>query len=159
MKPHFRNDLARGKNGEKAFAKLAALNGHILTATDGRSGDFVDSTGGKWELKTDSYAHDRTQNFFIERWSDWERKKPGGPFQAKEHGCTHFVYYFSNPGIAYVFLLDDLLAQLNKICLDAMTPVEIHNARWLTLGYKVPRNLLTPAFILNAKEKKPHGQV
>lgn len=147
---YFHKSLKAGKAGEIKFAKLAAENDWQLTATDGKSGDFLTTQGEKVEVKSDTYDHDATGNFFIEWWSDLDKLKPGGPLQAQLHGCKFFVYYFSKNNIAYVFDVDQLCKQLQSI--DLGRPIYIQNIKWRTSGYKVPRHLLTHIRVLKAKE-------
>lgn len=137
---HFGKSLRAGQAGEAAFIKLAAKHDIVLTATDGRSGDALDADGNKWEIKSDSYDADKTANFFIERYSNVAKLTNGGPWQAAEHNCKYFVYYFTANNLAYVFETDVLLQTLEEI--DMGKPVEVKNVRHCTIGYKVPRILL-----------------
>lgn len=146
-KHYFHKSLQVGKSGEAAFLKLFPH----LVPTDGRSGDFIDEHGHKWEVKSDQYDHNRTQNFFIEVFSSIEKGTPGGPGQALLHGCKYFVYYFQKNNIAYVFDTQDLVEQLKNI--DMGTPIEIRNIRWTTVGHKVPRRLLTPLKIVTTSKE------
>ncbi len=137
---HFAKSLKAGKAGELAFIDLAAEHNIELIITDGRSGDAIDDDDNKWEIKTDSYDADKTANFFIERYSNVAKLSNGGPWQAAEHNCKYFAYYFPTNGLAYVFETDVLLKRLEEI--DMGKPVEIKNARHCTIGFKVPRTLL-----------------
>ncbi len=144
-RPHFHKDLARGKAGELAVQKLWPE----LVPTDGRSGDFVLPDGSKVEAKSDQYDHDKTVNFFFEHYSDINKGKLGGPFQALQHGCSYFVYYFGSHNIAYVFDLVDLLKQIEEyIKFYNPRPIEVHNVRWTTLGYAMNRKFFKPLRIL-----------
>lgn len=136
---NFKADLERGLQGQIAFMRLFAN----LTASDGKRGDLTCPDGHKIELKTDSYDANKTANFFIERYSSIERGSPGGPWQAAQHGCKYFVYYFSLNQRGYVFAVDDLLKQLTAVE-SKLTPVNIRNKSWTTVGYKVPRSSLQP---------------
>lgn len=141
----FKKSLAAGQAGEKAILALWPE----LQPLDGREGDFVLPDGKKVELKTDSYSHDKTGNFFIEVYSDVDKGKVGGPAQADMHNCFYFAYFFPSHGICYVFETKKLLEQLKTVPLGR--PVEIRNVRWTTVGHKVPRTLLTPVFVLGQK--------
>lgn len=157
-RPNFARDLKVGQAGERAFIKLAAQHGIDLLQTDGRSGDLVDSTGGIWELKTDSYDHEATANFFIELYSDVDKGKLGGPAQALANGCQYFVYYFSANNIAYIFHTENLCRQVdNYIAMNSPKHVEIRNRSWVTLGIKVPRSSLVPVRVLSKKPVPPNG--
>jgi hypothetical protein len=151
MMHKFHKSLGAGKAGETAFLLLASKHGLELTQTDGRSGDFVDSTGHKYELKTDSYSHDKTENFFIETFSDVDKLKVGGPAQALAHGCKYYCYYFPSHQLVYVFDTANLLQQLSTL---KMGPVKyIKNVRWTTTGFAVPRKSLSPITILNGSKQ------
>lgn len=145
----FHKSLAIGKAGEAIILKLAADNGFILTATDGRSGDAVDQHGDKFEFKTDSYDMHATGNLFLEWYSNVDKGTPGGPMQALLHDCRYFVYYFSKNKVAFVYDTKDLCDQLQKI--DLGKPIYIKNIKWQTLGYKVPRAKLKELMIWSAK--------
>jgi hypothetical protein len=139
----FKTSLAIGEIGQKKLQELWPE----LVPTDGRTGDFLLPGGLKVEVKSDSYKHQDTENFFIERYSDVNKKTNGGPWQSAEHGCSVFVYFFVNDGIAYVFDLDKLLLRLAEICPTGL--IYIRNKGWTTGGYKVPRvKLLDIATIL-----------
>jgi hypothetical protein len=150
MKPKFHADLARGHKGEAAF--LARFPG--LMATDGKKGDLVAPDGSKIELKTDYYPMSKTVNYFIERFSSLETLSPGGPWQASKHGCDYFVYYYTVDKQGFVFKVADLVAQM-EVLEKTLTPVEVKNVRWTTLGYKVPRKLLIPYAVFNADGTSP----
>lgn len=144
---HFHKDLAKGKAGEAAFAKLCPK----LSRTDGRAGDFSTPDGVVVELKTDSYSMQATANFFIERYSSVDVGSPGGPWQAAAHGCKYFVYFYSTEGVAFVFDVQELIGQLEPL-LGTLKPVEIRNHRWTTVGFKVPREWLRPLTIIRTSE-------
>lgn len=147
MAHNFQASLKVGKAGETAFMALAANAGITLTPTDGREGDFTDEARHVWEVKSDSYDHQKTSNFFIERYSNVDKGTNGGPWQALEHGCTYFAYFFPLNGIAYVFKTVDLVEQLRVTPLG--TPIDIRNVRHTTVGFKVSRASLKPEFILD----------
>lgn len=133
-KVNFKTDLARGHLGEALFHKLRPE----LTRLDGRKADFVGPDGKTYEVKTDSYD---TSNFFIERWSDVEKQKAGGPWQSAEKNIDYFVYLFPKKGVGYMFAVPELLEQLNKI----QNPNQryVSNRAWITVGWLVPISSLT----------------
>lgn len=143
---NFQVDLKRGQQGELDFLKLFTA----LVGTDGRKGDIV-APDGKIELKTDFYPMTQTPNFFIERYSSIEVGSPGGVHQAKVHGCKYFVYYYTTAQTGYVFLVDDLIAQIEKLE-PTLKPVEVRNKKWTTIGYKVPREMLKPIAVFNSHD-------
>lgn len=144
----FHKSNKQGKLGE---ARIAALF-QGLVGTDGRKGDLL-LGDAKVEVKTDFYAHKPGGNFFIERYSDIAKGKPGGPWQAAEHGCAYYLYYFMNSDIGYCFKLDNLLGQLHALE-PSLSPVEVRNVRWTTVGYKVPHTSLVADFCFTHKAGK-----
>lgn len=134
---YFGKSLKAGQAGEKAFQALALAAGIALEATSGREGDFKDSNGDVWEVKTDSYDMNKTSNYFIEAISNANKGTKGGPYQAEEHGCKYFVYFFLANQTAFVFRTSDLLAQLLVTPMGA--PIDIVNVGHTTIGFKVPR--------------------
>jgi hypothetical protein len=137
----FKKDLARGHAGELAFHKLKPE----LTRLDGRGADFVDADGKTYEIKTDSYE---SPNFFIERWSDVDKQKAGGPWQSAEKKIDFFCYSFPKMGITYIFSVTSLLEQLSKIKKPNIR--RVLNKTWITVGW------LVPIVSLNADEVIKH---
>jgi hypothetical protein len=115
--------------------KLLRVEGH-------RKWDFDCTDGYAYELKTDTYSMHKSQNFFMERWSVLDKKKPGGPWQALENGADIFIYCFINNKTYFEF--KDLPALVDR--LDLLTEkqglVYIPNKGWTTAGYKVKRDSL-----------------
>lgn len=143
-----------GQQAELAFIALAAQHGIILTQTDGRKGDLIDSDDNTWECKGDQYDHDKTENFFIELYSDVDKGKPGGCYKALADGCKYFVYFFSKNNVAYVFETVDICRQFEQyLQLNKPKPVEVPNKSWLTIGFKIPRSSLVPLSVLKKKVK------
>lgn len=141
MKHNFKESLAKGKAGEALLLKLWPE----LVPTDGRKGDFMLGPN-KVEVKSDNYSMD-TGNFFMERWSDFLKQKPGGVWQALQHEANIFVYWYPKDKIAFIFDSVILKNALEDIIKD-LTPVQIPNVAWLTIGFKVPRQLLEPYFTI-----------
>ncbi len=141
-KHSFAKSLAIGKAGEALLLELWPE----LVPTDGRRGDFLLPSGDKMEVKSDNYDHTEFGNFFMERWSDFDRKKPGGPWQALEHGAPRFFYWFPKARIGYIFHTSELVELLEHLE-HTFEPKLIQNTSWLTVGYKVPRGLLKTIYI------------
>jgi hypothetical protein len=151
VKPNFKRDLEAGKSGEAAVQKLWPE----LVLLNGKGADAVLPNGELVEIKCDRYDHSKTSNFFIEYLGDIESGKLGGPYKAEQDGCEWFVYYFQNPGIAYVFNVHDLLYELQTyILVNNPSLVEIKNSRWTTVGRKIPRSALTPVSVLHSTPNK-----
>lgn len=135
MSANFRTDLARGQVGEALFHKQFPH----LTRLSGREADFIDeNTGATYEIKTDSRSLAATPNFFMERWSDLEKQKPGGPWQALGKGITYFVYMFPVSNAIYIFDTATLVTALEL--LESPNKRNIANRTWTTQGWLVPRS-------------------
>lgn len=137
--PNFKTDLNRGLVGQQTFAKLFAG----LKATDGKRGDFLLEDGSKVEVKADFYSMNKTQNYFMERYSSVEVGSPGGVWQAAAHGADYYAYIYVQNLHVSVWYVPELLAHLSKLE-PKLTPVNVKNAKWTTVGYKVARSLLNP---------------
>lgn len=151
---NFHSDLARGKTGETTFLLLF----NKLQPTDGRTGDFLTPGGEKLELKTDSYSFNKTGNFFIERYSSIEVLSPGGPWQAKAHGCKYFAYYYINEQVGWVWETDALVLALDSI-VGTLKPTEVKNRKWTTVGFKVPRTALQNLALFSFSKGGVYGNV
>lgn len=137
-KHNFARSLEAGKRGEELFASLHPK----LKRTDGRRGDFITPNGNIVELKTDYYSMAHTENFFLERWSDKAAKKPGGPWQALEHGVKKFVYFYVKDLVTFAFDAQKLVDFLDQTLHNYRT-CSIQNEGWTTEGVLVPRNAIT----------------
>jgi hypothetical protein len=152
----FNSSLNAGKVGETLY--FLANNGK-LEQLNGRAADFRDFvTGDLYEVKTDFYNFDKTPNFFIEKWSDAEKKKTGGPYRAQENGCKFFVYIFASHLKVFTFETDKLVERLNEIE-STLGVSEVPNTGWLTKGFRVNRELLKDLYVeseleVKLKEKK-----
>jgi hypothetical protein len=97
--------------------------------------------GKKLELKTDDWDHNKTENFFFERYSVWEKESPGGPWQSRKHSVDLFVYYFARNQVYYEFSdVKKLCKELERIVRrEKLGLVMIRNNGYNTAGYKVKR--------------------
>lgn len=143
---NFKSSLAKGQQGE-----LLLLNKlPFLVKLDGRRSDFVvgvdcalyglDFTQGETlELKTDYYQMDKTNNFFIEIWSDIDRGAPGGPMQAFQHGSTYWLYMYALNSKAFLFKTEELCKYIEAQDKNRWPSALVPNKSWTTMGYKIPR--------------------
>lgn len=139
----FKEQLKVGSRGEELFLKYYPEKIYIHPERDG---DFITEDGKKIELKTDDYNMDKTDNFFIERYSDLNKKSPGSVWQAKGHHCDIFVYYFVRHNTWFIFKdLDKLINRLEELT-KGKGMVYIRNKAWTTAGYKVKRDDLKDLF-------------
>jgi hypothetical protein len=108
--------------------------------------DFIDAQDKVIELKTDTYDLEATPNFFIERWSDVQNKKPGGPWQAHEKGVHVFVYLFIQNKTWFIFRdMPALIERLDQLT-EGKYAINIPNKGWTTQGYRVKRADLQDLF-------------
>lgn len=141
----FKEQNDKGKIGEKNFLKFYEPHFDKLEwlceAEDKTGPDF--RIGKKLvELKTDSYDMNKTDNFFIEYYSDEWKKTIGGPWQAREKGCDFFVYQFINHNYFVWFqLCDEFFAVLDEMRIKAGV-ARPPNPGYHSYGYKINRNIL-----------------
>jgi hypothetical protein len=133
----FKAQLKVGNRGEELFLERYPRKLEIFP---GKAYDFtVKSSRETVELKTDTYNIDKSDNFFFERYSDVNKKSPGGPWRAKKDKIDIFCYYFVRHNIWFEFR--DIPGLVKK--LDSLTKkqglIYIKNRGWVTGGYKVKR--------------------
>lgn len=132
----FKASLSRGQVGEILY--MNAHNGK-LEQLDGFKSDFkVIETGELVELKTDYYSMEKTPNFFFERFSDVDKKKPGGPHQAILNGSSLFVYFYVKDLVFFEFNTEKLIKVLDEL-IPSLRPTDVKNTSYVTRGYLVPR--------------------
>jgi len=144
------------KIGQKIEAEWLELMGqkfpeYDISKADGRSHDFVvTSPFGpfKLELKADSYSMYKTENVFIERWSVFEKEKPGGPYQSQINGVDLYCYYFSQQKIMLTSNVNKLIVTLDELELKDKDLIPIFNKGYTTKGWKVPRKALNDKNII-----------
>jgi hypothetical protein len=132
----FQEQLEVGNRGETLFARQYALLNPIKTQD--RKFDFVLNDGKLVEVKTDTYSMSRTENFFMEYFSNIDDAKLGGPWRAANDNVDYFVYFFLPQKTFFWFDSKKLVSYLDKM-LETYTPMRILNKGWTTLGYLVPR--------------------
>lgn len=139
----FKEQLEVGNKGEALFQKhyhspLVLIPEHYA--------DFKRVSDGKVvELKTDTYAMAKTPNFFIERYSDFSKKSPGGIWQSATKRVNVFCYLFIQDGTYFEFDLRALVKELTPIAdeIEAAGKFKwIRNRAWTTAGFAYPREKL-----------------
>lgn len=131
----FKTSLAKGKQGEALLLTVMPQ----LEPLDGKRSDFIHKdTNELYELKSDQYDMRNTENFFIELYSDLDRKKVGGPAQALEHHSKYWIYMFVKNRVLFIFETELLVRRIEKIK-SAYISINIQNATWTTTGIKVLR--------------------
>ncbi len=140
----FKDQLGVGDKGESLFALKYPRE---LAKYEGREYDFtVKATGQKLELKTDTYSMEKSNNFFMERFSDVTSQKPGGPWRADQDKIDIFCYLFAMNNTWFEFTdMPGLVKELERI-VKPRDFIYIKNKGWTTGGYKVNRKALEPFY-------------
>lgn len=138
--------LEVGDRGEQLF--MEKYPGKI-ELFPGREYDFTClDTGAKIELKTDTYNMTKSNNFFMERFSDVHKETPGGPWRAERDNIDIFVYYFVRHNTWFQFTdLPQLVERLNLLTTKNGL-VYIKNKGWVTGGYKINRDKLADLYTI-----------
>jgi hypothetical protein len=139
----FQDSKRQGAIGEAIFF---SAHSDILEKSPDLKADFLLSYNGEAiELKSDSYDLNSTPNLFLERWSNIEAGKPGGPWQAQANGSKWFVYFFPVNLIYYRFDVNQLVAHIDQNVAEYKTR-NIPNKTYTTQGYLVPRASLAELY-------------
>lgn len=140
----FKESLQKGQEAERIW--LAMLTKHcpeyVVEHSCGRKHDFIlYSPFGSFtvELKSDSHDMAKTKNIFIERWSDYDKKKPGGPYQSTKNNVDIYAYWHPKNKIMLTFSLSALIIKLGELKLKDKDLIPIFNRGFITKGWKVPR--------------------
>jgi hypothetical protein len=137
----WKTQFDKGMDGETLFQSI--YTGQSLTKSETREYDFDREDGKRVELKTDSYDIDKTKNFFIERWSVFEKKKPGSVWQSIDKADV-FIYFFSKNKVWFEFPdIVALVAAVEDYVAEHEVPlVFVQNKGYNGAGYRIPRNVL-----------------
>lgn len=136
----FQADLKYGQEAERIFHSEYP---DLLERLDGKEGDFlITATNKKIEFKVDKYCPIKYQNFIMERFRSGN--KNGGPWQARDHGCTYYAYRFAKTGDTYLFNVEDLIERLEAV---EYQEFKVGNGSYDTTYYKVPRNTLADLYL------------
>lgn len=145
----FKEQLDKGNQAETEFPDIYQKLFNIQAVKhEDFSYDF-DAADKRIELKTDFYAHEKTRNFFIERWSDFDKEKPGSLWQSVPKGVNQFIYWYKTSNKLYVFTvdLDKLIGIIEQLVEDKNIPMKyIQNKTYRGGGWCVPRALLKDYF-------------
>ena len=136
----FSQQLKVGDRGEALLKQVFPFE--LQKSKDLKYDFYCPDTEQTVELKTDTYSMLKTPNFFMERFSDLSRDKPGGPWRANQDNVDIFIYMFINDNTYYQF--NDIPALVER--LDSITSrlrmTQVRNTSWTTGGYRVNRDLL-----------------
>jgi len=92
------------------------------------------------EIKIDFTAYD---NHFVEKWSDLERKKPGGPYQYSF--VKYYVYFYTVTQKLHIFEPNTLIKFIDAIPqIDKIWGKKVFQkgADYKTFGYAIPKIIL-----------------
>jgi hypothetical protein len=84
--------------------------------------------GNKVELKSDDREF---PNFFMERFSNYQTRRDGGPWQAQKYNATKFIYWFVSPKNKY---------QWSCYCFDVNKLVEWLDKNIYSYNFKFVKN-------------------
>lgn len=136
----FHNQLEVGQAGENLF--IASYKDLGAAKTDGRKTDFILETKESVELKTDTYPMIKTENFFMERFSNADKGTEGGPWRAAQDKVDYFVYLFLSDKTFFWFRSADLRDFLDTyVKVFTPKPKIIQNRGWQTIGFAIPRGV------------------
>ena len=109
MVHEFEKSLKTGEIGQNLFLSYFPVYRDI---SDGHGTDFIHQDGSTLELKTETRSLFATPNFFVERYSDFNKKTPGGPWQALEKKSDRFAWLFLPNKKLFIFKTVELVAAL-----------------------------------------------
>lgn len=142
----FKEQLTKGNAAEEEFPAIyKQMTGLEVEKHTTFDYDFNCEDGNKVELKTDFYPHEKTANFFIERWSDYDAEKPGSLWQSGPKGVTQFIYWYKSSGKVYKFTIDleKLAGIIEQLVEEKSIPMKfIQNRTYRGGGWCIPRKLL-----------------
>ena len=143
----FQESLKKGQDAEALWMELMKQKYPMyqIERLDGRRHDFVmHSPLGSFtiELKSDSYDMAKTPNLFMERWSVWETKKPGGVWQAQTKDIDLYCYWYPKNKIMLTGDVNRLILNIEEMKLPAKCLIPIFNRGFTTKGYKLEREKL-----------------
>jgi hypothetical protein len=143
----FQEQLSFGDRAEELFFTYYPRKLDVIV--DNYADFRVRKTGQLLELKTDTYNMNKTDNFFIERWSDIHKDKPGSVWQSAPKGVEIFCYYFVRHNTWFEFRnVPSLISRLDAMIEsgEAGRMIHIRNRGWITGGYKVSRASLSDLY-------------
>jgi len=140
----FQESLKKGQDAEALWMELMTQKYPMyqIERLDGRRHDFVmHSPLGSFtiELKSDSYDMAKTPNLFMERWSVWETKKPGGIWQAQSKDIDLYCYWYPKNKIMLTGDVNRLILNVEAMKIPDKKLIPIFNRGFITKGYKLER--------------------
>ena len=130
----FKEQLAKGDRGEHFF--IHHYHSPIIKYRY-HTADFLDWEGNLLELKSDFYSLKDTEFFFMEKYSDVDSRKLGGPWQAHKNGVDKFIYQFVRDGVYFEFSdMEALLERLRELTAGKRL-IYIKNKGWRGAGFKI----------------------
>ena len=143
----FKESLKKGQDAETLWLELMTEKYPMyqIERMDGRRHDFVmHSPLGSFtvELKSDSYDMQKTPNIFMERWSVWETKKPGGIWQAQSKDIDLYCYWYPTNKMMLTGAVNKLILNIEAMAIPDKKLIPVFNRGFTTKGYKIERKRL-----------------
>lgn len=134
---YFSKQKKFGDKGENKFIEFYQKE-LKARAGDGKTIDILINENESVELKTDSYGLEDTENFFIERYGNIDKKKDGSVWRGSTDKIKWFVYYYIKDNTFFWFDVEKLKDFVDKN--DNLFQVrEVKNPGYSSMGYLVPR--------------------
>lgn len=143
----FNEQERRGKEGELDIIKAWP---NLFKWSDVNEYDLIYTANNKTvEVKTEvGYTLKKTQNFFMEKYSNNITYKYGGPWRARKDNVDIFISYFIQDKTLFWF--DDVKSLVNK-CEEGireynLSPRYIKNKGYYTVGFPIKRHWFKALF-------------
>lgn len=144
----FQKQFKKGVKGEDFFVEcykdINARRG------DGKIIDLLVNENDSVELKSDSYSMERTENFFIERYGNYQKLKDGSIWRSSLDKIRYFVYCYAPDKKFYWFNVEDFKKYMDDN-LHKFEQREIKNPGYTSLGFLVPRETVKELIIREDK--------
>ena len=141
----FEKDLKKAQKYEEMFATIynkTTYFGFMKWNDEKYTADYtveINDSTFQAEIKIDFTKYN---NFFLEKYSNKNTKRIGGPRQAQKYGAKFFVYWFVSEKNAhqwecYIFKTDELVRWLDENEKKYQIK-EVKNKTHTTTGYAIP---------------------
>lgn len=132
----FRKQFNLGNKGEDFF--IECYKNINARKGDGKIIDLIINENESVELKYDSYSMSNTENFFIERYGNYEKLKDGSVWKSSLDKIQYFVYCFAPDKTFFWFKVEELKKYMeeNMYQFEQRT---VKNPGYCSLGFLVNR--------------------
>jgi hypothetical protein len=141
------NQLDIGNKGESCFLKKYP---NFSKIKEGYSkNDFIcKNTGHIVELKSENYDSRKTNNIFVEVFSNFEKRTPGGVFRSND--ADTLIHYFIKDNKAFIYDVQRFIETIRVLDLSGKgieTLMKIPNDSYYTAGKPINRDFVKTALI------------